>query len=234
VLIGADFSQIELRVAALLSGDWNMLDAYRSGIDLHRKTAAAIAGCAVDAVTPQQRNGAKPVNFGNLYGQAAKGLAKQAKLDYGVDMTTSDASQALLKFQMAYPQLEHWKRQQVAKAMQYRQVQTKLGLVRDFDAQHQGYLKGEAQNCPVQGSAAEVLLASLVRLPDALKGTDATLYHTVHDEIELACSPDCADQAAAGLQDAMVQGFIDVFPEGAALTNGLVDVHTGSSWAAVH
>jgi len=231
VLIGADFSQIELRVAALLSGDWNMLDAYRKGEDLHTKTAAAIAGCAVEAVTVEQRQGAKPVNFGNLYGQAAAGLARQANLDYGVGMTTADATQALLKFKLAYPQLEHWKRQHLGLAQQQRQVKTKLGLVRDFDRQHEGYLRGEAQNMPVQGSAAEVLLASLVRLPAALAGTDAVLYHTVHDEIELACSPGFADRVAAELRGVMMQGFLDVFPEGEALTHKLVDVKAGSSWA---
>ena len=106
--------------------------------------------------------------------------------------------------------------------------------MRDFDAQGEGYLRGEAQNIPVQGSAAEVLLASLVRLPAALAGTDAVLYHNIHDEIELTCSPDCADAAAAGLREAMVGGFLDVFPEGEALTRDLVEVHSGSNWAAVH
>ena len=82
VLIGADFNQIELRVAALLSQDTAMLDAYRNGIDLHRVTAAAVAGISPEQVTAEQRQAAKCVNFGNMFGQRAKGLAKTAKTDY--------------------------------------------------------------------------------------------------------------------------------------------------------
>lgn len=233
VLLSADYSQIELVVAALLSKDAAMLEVYRQGGDLHRTTAAAIAGVAPDQVTPEQRQAAKPVNFGNLYGQGPAGLAKTAQVDYGVMMTTTEAKQALTRFMLAYPQLEHWKRQRVAEAMQYRQVRTALGLVRDFDAQGEGFLKGEAQNIPVQGSAAEILMATLNRLPDALAGMDAALYHTVHDELTLEVVPDDAEQAGQALQAAMVQGFLDVFPEAGDVV-ALPEVKQGPHWAAVH
>jgi len=232
VLIGADFSQIELRVAALLSKDTAMLQAYADGEDLHTKTAAAVAGISQAQVTPDQRRAAKAVNFGNLYGQGPAGLARKAKLDYGVDMSLQDARQALTRFAKAYPELDQWKMLQVVQGTVGRQVRTRLGLVRGFDVQGVGYLKGEAQNIPVQGSAAEVLFSALVRLSDI--GLDRYLYHNVHDEIALSVPVEDADEAAAGLQDAMVQGFMDVFPEGEALTLGLVEVSQGSSWAAVH
>jgi DNA polymerase-1 len=108
-----------------------------------------------------------------------------------------------------------------------------LGLVRDFDAQGEGYLRGEAQNIPVQGSAAEVLMSALRRLPQALTGTGAALYHTVHDEITLQVPLDQASTAAEALQDAMVQGFLDVFPEAADVV-AVPEVKQGASWAAVH
>ena len=234
VFIGADFSQIELRVAALLSNDCTMIEAYKRGDDLHRLTAAAVAGIQPDQVSKEQRTGAKAINFGNLYGQGPAGLAKQAQLDYGVTMTTEQAQAALNKFHMTYPALASWKRQQVALAMQVRQVKTRLGLVRHFDIQGAGYLKGEAQNIPIQGSAAEILMCTLARLPEALKNIDAQLYHNVHDEIILQANPDHAEAAATALQQAMTEGFMDVFPEGEALTAGLVDVQQGDSWAAVH
>ena len=233
VLLSADYSQIELVVAALLSGDAAMRDVYRRGGDLHRTTAAAIAGVAVDAVTPEQRQAAKPVNFGNLFGQGPAGLARTAFVDYGVSMSSAEAKQALMRFASAYPQLEQWKRQQVALAQQFRQVRTRLGLVRDFDVQGEGYLRGEAQNIPVQGSAAEVLMSALARLPAALAGLDAELYHTVHDEITLAVSPGDVDAATSALQGAMVGGFLDVFPEGADVVT-TPEVKVGPSWAAVH
>lgn len=116
----------------------------------------------------------------------------------------------------------------------YGQVQTKLGLIRDFNVQGVGYLEGESQNIPVQGSAAEVLLSTLARLPDALRGIDARLYHNVHDEAVLDVAEGDADRAARALQAAMAAGFLDVFPEGDALTHDLVDVLTGHNWAEVH
>ena len=234
VFIGADFSQIELRVAALLSNDHTMIDAYKRGDDLHRLTAAAVAGIQPDQVTKEQRTGAKAINFGNLYGQGPAGLAKQAQLDYGVAMTTEQAQAALNKFHQTYPALASWKRQQVALARQVRQVKTRLGLVRHFDIQGAGYLKGEAQNIPIQGSAAEILMCTLARLPEALQNINAKLAHNIHDEILIEVEPSHAEAAATALQQAMTEGFLDVFPEGEALTAGLVDVQQGDNWAAVH
>lgn len=233
VLLSADYSQIELVVAALLSRDAAMIEVYRRGGDLHRTTAAAIAGIAPEAVTPEQRQAAKPVNFGNLFGQGPAGLARTALVDYGVAMSSLEAKQALQRFALAYPQLELWKRQQVALAQQFRQVRTRLGLVRDFDVQGEGYLRGEAQNIPVQGSAAEVLMSALARLPAALAGLDAQLYHTVHDEITLQVAPGAADAAARALQGAMVGGFLDVFPEAGDVV-ATPEVKQGPHWAAVH
>jgi DNA polymerase I len=120
VMIGADYSQIELRVAALLSKDRNMLGAYERGEDLHRLTAASVAGVAPADVTPEQRTAAKAVNFGNLYGQGPDGLAKTARLKYGVEMTREEAANALHRFHAAYPDLAAWKRQQAAWALQFR------------------------------------------------------------------------------------------------------------------
>lgn len=234
MLVGADYSQIELRVAALLSGDRGMLEAYQRGDDLHRLTAAHVAGVSPDAVTKEQRQAAKAVNFGTLYGQRPAGLAENAQTTYGVEMTKDQAAQALLRFDMAYPQLAAWKRQQIGLAQQQRRVTTRLGLVRDFDIQGQGYLQGEAVNIPVQGSAAEVLMASLARLPSDLSGIDAHLYHNVHDELVLDVAPEQAGAAANALRSAMVAGFLQVFPEGETLTADLIDVKQGHNWAEVH
>lgn len=234
VLVGADYSQIELRVAALLSEDTAMLEAYRRGDDLHRITAAAVAGIAPDKVTKAQRTAAKAVNFGNLFGQGPAGLAQTAKLTYGVDMSSSEAKAALAKFHAAYPQLAAWKRQQIGMAQQYRQVKTRLGLIRDFDVQGEGYLQGEACNIPIQGSAAEVLLSTLGKLPLELAGLDARLYHNVHDELIVECGPDDAEQVAEVLKETMIDGFLQVFPEAEDITHDLVDVQTGNSWAEVH
>jgi DNA polymerase I-like protein with 3'-5' exonuclease and polymerase domains len=90
----ADYSQIELRVAALVSQDPVMLEAYEKGEDLHRKTAAAVAGVTLGQVTKEQRQAAKAINFGLLYGQGAEGLAQYAKQSYGVEMSIPEARRA--------------------------------------------------------------------------------------------------------------------------------------------
>ena len=235
IMVGADFSQIELRVAALLSNDTAMLDAYSNGIDLHRNTAAAVAGLPLDKVTDAQRTSAKAINFGTLYGSGPAGLARSATLDYGVAMTTAEARKALNRFTGTYPELAMWKAQKVVEATMQRTVTTRLGLVRDFDKQGEGYLKGECQNIPVQGSAGEVLLSSIARLPAALQGLDAKLYHNIHDEIQITAHPEAADAVGDALQECMVQGFLDVFPEAESMAAAVVDKpKVGSTWRATH
>jgi DNA polymerase-1 len=107
-------------------------------------------------------------------------------------------------------------------------------LIRDFDIQGEGYLKADSANIPIQGSAAEVLLSAITRLPAALNGIDAKLAHNVHDEILLDVSPADADKAQAALKSAMVEGFLDVFPEGESISADLVDAKIGSNWAQAH
>ena len=233
-MIGADYSQIELRVAALLANDHNLIDAYRMGVDLHSKTAAEMSGVDIRHVTKAQRQGAKAVNFGNLFAQGAKGLSSTAKTSYGVELSVPDAKQALLTFAAAYPELDAWKKERHSEAFSFRRVHTKLGLIRDFDVQGEGYLKAEACNIPIQGSAAEVLLSAITRLPAALKGIDARLAHNVHDEILLDVTPGDADKAQAALKQAMVEGFLDVFPEGESISADLVDAKVGNNWSQAH
>lgn len=231
-LVAADFSQIELRVAALLSEDPRMLEAYANGEDLHRVTAAAIAGVNINEVTPQQRQAAKAVNFGNLYQQRPKGLAGYAKSSYGVDMNPTEAAHAQAKFFRAYPRLLDWQRRRILEARAYGLVHTRMGLARDFNLRR-GYLEAEACNHPIQGSAGEILLASLAKLPVNTVGIDARLYNHVHDEIILSVAARDRDAAAQALEKTMTEAFLEVFPEGAPLLRDLVEVKTGRDWGEV-
>jgi DNA polymerase-1 len=236
-MIGADFSQIELRIAALLSRDHAMLEAYADGLDLHRLTAAAVSQTKPDEVTTQQRQAAKAINFGNLFGQRGRGLAATALKNYGVEMTEAEAEQALARFDGAYPTLAGWKLRQVNQAKQHGQVRTRLGLIRDFEVQGHGYLAGEATNVPVQGSAAEVLLESLARLPEYLKPSGAVLSHNVHDEICIEAPVEAANAAASALGQAMRDGMLAVFPEAEKLGLAgadLIELKHGNNWAEVH
>lgn len=182
-LVSADFSQIEPRVAAMLANAFNMIDSYAAGIDLHSKTAASIAGIPISKVTKKQRQAAKPVNFGTLYGLQAPSLAQIAKTSYGVGMSEADAQLALSQFSRAYPQLSQWQKKMRTQARESRRVESRFGLVREFATQGAGYIAGQGVNMPVQASAAEVPMASL-------KCLTLPLYGTVHDEITLVVPND--------------------------------------------
>jgi DNA polymerase I len=228
MLLAADYGQIELRVAALLSGDEVMLEAYERGLDLHKKTGSEISGVPFEEVTKEQRQGAKAINFGLLYGQGAKGLADYARTSYGVEMTVSEAEKARKAFFRTYSGLAQWQ-EKTARISKLRQkVMTPGGRVRDFIKSKRGYSYTEAINTPIQGGAAEVMLAALVLLSDYLKGIDAKLVNIVHDEFVLEV--DKGDQIAmVAVQAAMEEGMLQIFPE--ASTRNLVEINSGFNWA---
>jgi DNA polymerase-1 len=109
-------------------------------------------------------------------------------------------------------------------------VRTRGGLLRDLGQEPYGWKLTEALNTPVQGSGAECLLESLIALPDALAGLDAFLVHHVHDEVILECAEADAEAAKHALTEAMVKGFMTLFPE--ADMPGLVEAHSGPDWSS--
>ncbi len=222
-LVVADYSQIELRVAALVSGDPDMLSAYEQGQDLHRRTAAAVLGIEPDAVSKAQRQMAKGVNFGMLFGSGAKGLQAYCKSSYGVEMTLSQADKAKSAFFKAYPRLSAWQTTTRQAAERAKQVRTPGGRVRPLDKN----IGTECLNTPVQGGAAECLLAALATLQlDSLGGR---LVNIVHDELVVECDPEQAGAVMAEVERAMVAGFLAIFPNGS--TRDLVEAHSGANWA---
>jgi DNA polymerase I-like protein with 3'-5' exonuclease and polymerase domains len=229
VIVVADYGQIELRVAALVSEDRNMLDAYEKGQDLHRKTAATIAGVPIEKVTAQQRQAAKAVNFGLLYGQGARGLARYAKATYGVDMSEDDARKAREAFFKAYAGLKNWQERTVKRAESSKQVTTPGGRIRNFTNEAGGYRYTEALNTPIQGGAAEVLMATLARLEKRLEGVDSKLVNVVHDEIILEVAEKDAVRAKNAVEKAMIEGMKAIFPD--AHTLNLVEATVGKNWA---
>ena len=229
LIIVADYEQIELRVAALVSKDKNMLQIYEKGQDLHKMTAAATAGVPAEKVTKDQRQAAKPVNFGLLYGQGYRGLARHAKATYGVDMTENNARLAREAFFKTYPDLKQWQQSASRKAERTKRVVTPCGRFRDFSKEARGYRYTESLNTPIQGGAAEVLMAALARLPNCLRGIDAKPVNIVHDEIVLEVANTDIERAKAALEKAMVDGMLAVFPQ--ASTRNLVESKAGNNWA---
>ncbi len=221
MLVCADYSQIELRIAALLSQDPLLLEAYGAGADLHAQTAKALCGDAT------HRQLGKSANFGLLYGSGAAGLQAFAKSSYQVVMTLPEAQQHRTRFLRTYVGLQKWQQQTDASASISRKVQTRAGLVRVLDP----YRRTEALNIPVQGSAAEVLLTALGRLPHWLSGLDAKLVLHCHDELLLDCAEKDAPMVVTALTDCMTEAWLRMFPE--AAMPGICKAHSGRNWAEV-
>ncbi len=229
VMVVADYSQIELRVVALVAPEKTMLRSYDLGIDLHRKTAAALTGATFDAATKGQRQLAKAVNFGLLFGQGAPGLAKYAKTQYGVDMSVKEAEKYRKAFFDTYRGLRRWQHRTAELAEAPHSVRTPSGRVRTFKRKSGKSYYTAFLNTPIQGGAAEVLLAALAALDRRLKRLDAKLVNVVHDELVLELAADQAPAAKTAVEEAMVEGMLSIFPK--ANCNGLVEAHSGPNWA---
>lgn len=199
-LVVADYSQIELRVAAELSGDRRMIEAYQNDEDLHRLTAALIADKSLDQVEKSERQAAKAVNFGLIYAMGAKGLAEYAYNNYGVQMSLKQAETFRKRYFEAYQGIAQW--HGAIKRKLPREMRTMGDRLRRWQDEPK---LTELLNTPVQGTAADITKAALAKLPTALKETGARLIGTVHDEILLEAPENMAEQAAQILQQIMEQ-----------------------------
>ena len=226
VIVCADYSQMETRVAAELSQDPKMLQVYQQGQDLHMRTAMAITGKPSEDITKEDRQAAKAANFGLLYGQGSPGFRTYAQNLYGISLNPTDAKQIISTFFREYSGLRAWQESCQKEARRTSICHTHSG--RYFPLSKET-CHSQPLNYPVQGAASEVLYATLGRLPEALNGYDAKIVNCVHDEILLEVSQDDASSVRAILEQVMIQGFLDIFPN--ASTAGIVDAKCGSNWA---
>jgi DNA polymerase-1 len=227
VLVGVDYSQMELRAAAWISRDAELTRAYEQGLDVHVQTAAAINGIDPEAVTKEQRAAAKAVNFGSIYGMSAKGLAAAAWSGYGIELAEADAKAALDRFFDKYSGLRQWMRSHANKCKRARRVVIGAGRVVE-NAWEGKYGLGYPQMCnlPVQGICADCMMRAIALVHAEVPGV---LVAMVHDELLAEVPEDDADAAAATLKSCLHHAFVDTFP--GAPTLGLVDGHVGASWA---
>lgn len=231
-LIVADYSQIELRCAGAISGDEEMYLAYSRGEDLHRKTAAAIAGCSMDSVTKEMRQAAKAVNFGLLFGMGAAKLSLYARLNYGVHMTDAEAHAAVDAWRRLYQGYRYWQVQTTKQAEKSLLSTTPLGRKRKLAPDNYFSI---SLNTPVQGAAAEIMLKALARIDNALIEYNTTepeftaaLVNCIHDEFITECSERVVAEVKPIVEKEMVTAFSDVFPE--YPSGQLVEAHVGDSW----
>lgn len=194
----ADYSQIELRIAAEISQDRMMIDAYSKGLDLHQLTASLVTGKQIGQITKEERQAAKAVNFGLIYAMGADGLRAYAKETYGVNMTKDLALIFRQRFFAGYQGLANWHRLTGLKPAF--EVRTLSGRRRQW--QFPAKIT-ELLNTPVQGTSADILKVALAQLPEALAGTGAKIIGCIHDEVILEVPEDRTEEAAGILKDVM-------------------------------
>jgi DNA polymerase-1 len=220
----ADYSQIELRVMAELSGDPRMLAAYQAGEDLHTLTAALLLDKAMDQVTRSERQAAKAVNFGLIYAMGAESLRAYAQHSYEVTLTLEEARSFRERFFAAYTGVAEWQ-QQIRETMPVMESRTLSGRRRQW-SEPPGI--AALYNTPVQGGAADIIKRALGLLPQALQGTGAAIIGTIHDEILVEAPEDRTAEVASILKTTMEQAgqtYLSRVPV-------VADVRIASSWAA--
>jgi DNA polymerase-1 len=185
VLLSADYSQIELRVIASMSGDAGMIEAFLSGEDIHAATASKVFGVPLAEVSREQRSQAKTVNFGIIYGVSAFGLSQQTNL------SRSEAKEVIEQYFATYPGIKKYIDDQVAAARAQGYVETLLGrrrYLRDIDSRNQavrGHSERNAINAPIQGTAADIVKLAMIRIHNRLQreGLKSPMILQVHDEL---------------------------------------------------
>ena len=229
VLVDADYSQIELRILAHITGDEHMQQAFLNGEDIHRSTAAKIYGIPQSEVTPRLRSSAKAINFGIMYGKGAYSLSK----DIGVTVKEADAF--LKNYLAAFPSVSGYMDKTIADAKANGYVSTLFGRRRtlpelastNFNVRASG--ERMARNTPIQGTAADVIKLAMVRVWKRLRDEKmaSRLILTVHDELIVEAPEAEAEQAARILREEM-EGCVQY---AVPLST---DVHAGKNWLEAH
>ena len=228
-LVAADYSQIELRIMAHLSGDVNLLRAFAAGEDVHRATAAEVFGVAPDQVTPDQRRRAKAINFGLIYGMSAFGLAKQLGIE------REEAQGYIDRYFERYPGVRDYMERTRRQAYERGYVETLFGRrlhlpeLQSRNAQRRQYAERTAINAPMQGSAADIIKRAMVAVDAWIResGAPVKMIMQVHDELVFEVAEDFVAEAGAAVRERMVGAAVLEVPL-------VVDVGVGDDWDEAH
>lgn len=227
VLVAADYSQVELRIAAAMSGEQGLIEAFQQGEDIHAATAAKVFGVALDEVTREQRSQAKAVNFGILYGQGAFGLAEN------LGISRKEAKSIIEAYHAQFAGLEAFTQDCVAKARDAGQAVTLLGRRRPLPDIHsnnavvRAFAERNAVNTPIQGSAADIIKVAMIDVHREMQGMESKLIMQVHDELVV----DATTSEASAVQALLVR----CMERAAKLEVPLdVEVSQGATWLEAH
>ncbi len=221
VLIGADYSQIELRVLAHLSEDSGLIGAFERDEDVHARTAATIFNIPLESVGPRERRIAKMINFGLSYGMTGYGLAQRTGL------SRSEAEKFIKNYFEKYPGVRAYMERVVREAEEKRYLETLLGRRRYF-VELSPQTKREAINFPVQGSASDIMKLAMLRVYEKIKSGEikADMLLQIHDELIFEADAEHAEQAAQIIKKTMEEAFQLRVPL-------KVETHMGPNWGEI-
>jgi DNA polymerase-1 len=223
VLLSADYSQVELRILAHMSGDESLIETFRRGADIHRATASKMFGIPEDELTHDQRRAAKTINFGVLYGMSAFRLSNE------LNIPTNQAKDFIEAYFSRYPKIQEFLDRTLDEARATGKVTTLFGRVRYIPEIHnrsftvRGNAERMATNAPIQGTAADILKMAMIALDRKLEGTEARMLLTVHDEIVF----EVPEPAAADVAGIVKETMETIYPLAVPLA---VDAHYGKTW----
>jgi DNA polymerase I len=232
-LVAADFAQIELRIAGLLSKDPVILSAYENGRDLHRAIVVQVTGKSEDEITIEERKLGKALNFGLLYGASARTFQTRASVDYGLDISLDEAQRFKSIFDQTYSRLRWWQLEQHREAQTKGKIKTVGGRLVSLQNPEKCYT--DARNYPIQAAAADLQLLAIQRVHTVLlkQSLPAYLVDFIHDELVLEVREDVVPNVRELLRHEMTRAFLDLFksykPE--SLYRGLVEVGVGQNYA---
>ena len=231
VLVSADYSQIELRIVAAISGDPNMCEAFKLGKDIHTATAAKVYGIKEEEVTKEMRYKAKSVNFGIIYGQGAFGLAE----NLGISRT--EAKEIIDNYKKEFPNIQLYMDQQINNAKELGFVETLMGRkrwLRDINSSNftvRGFAERNAINSPIQGSAADMIKLAMIKIHAEMKKTnwESKMILQVHDELVF----DAVEKELPALKELI----LNCMKAALELPNGVpveAEVGVGKNWLEAH
>ena len=227
VLVAADYSQVELRIAAAMSEEQGLIEAFQKGEDIHAATAAKVFGIPLDEVSREQRSQAKAVNFGILYGQGAFGLAEN------LGISRKEAKAIIEAYHSQFSGLEAFTQTCVAQAREAGYATTLLGRRRPLPDIHsnnavvRAFAERNAVNTPIQGSAADIIKVAMIEVAREMKGMESKLIMQVHDELVVDAVESELDDVKALLVQCMERAVKLSVPLD-------VEVSHGQTWLEAH
>ncbi len=229
IMMSADYSQIELRLIADLSGDRDMIEGFLSGDDIHRITASKIYGVPVEEVTPDQRGHAKTANFGIIYGISAFGLSER------LGISRTEAKALIDGYFATYPHIRDYLDKAVEQARAKGYAITRMGRrrylpdINSRSAAVRAYAERNAVNAPIQGTAADIIKVAMVHIYEAMesRGLRSTMIMQVHDELIFNIVPEELEEMRRLVEEGMEGAYHGAVPL-------IAEAGTGANWLEAH